>query len=429
VNTREDDARAAARLAGLKPVQAVSEARTPPQGFMNEARWNSLALMMLASSKSRIVGVIPTPLLEAFRQAASSSAQRMPHISYYTPRPELALASGPDVTTFANANRWHAGYMGLRNLVMASIGSAGAKGETVPDYHHFAFGIPALSYNCLLCTFDGNDELSRAFLLSELPSDVLMPDFVMSELVSSDLELKKYLKAIWRHEGRIQLREVACRPIDAAVAGGVAIPSLIVEGLAPFGSNLDVPRKLRPVAIVVARCYSPAGLEVLLKVRTPLTGTDDFWKLSLLSARVQEVDVARAFHATISGSNETDETALEDLWIAAEEPNPFLLPAEAFQHAAQREVALSLGLDVALDRLKPQGFQLVQHEKYGHQLGFMVFTLDLSRSGVHDEVRRATRLNRNNLKRIPVATLYNNGHDLNRFLLHGQRWLSETCFT
>lgn len=426
VSTRDDDARAAARLAGLQPAQVVHDASTPPQGLMNEARWSSLALMMLTSANTRIVGVIPTPLLGSLRQAiGSTEPYELPPIQYYTPRPDLALVSSPDATNFASAHRWYAGYIGLRNLVMSSKTSGD---NAISDYHHFAYGILALSYNCMVCTFDTNGELSRAFLLSELASDALSPDYVLSELSSSDPELKKYLKSVWRYEGRIQLREVTCKALDFADTDDKATPSLSIEAVAPYGSNVDMSKKLRPVAVVVARCYSPVGLEVLLKLRTPFTDADDFGKLSLLSARVQEIDVARAFRATISDSSESDETALEDLWIAAGEPRPFLLPIEAFQYAAQREVALSLGLNIELDRLKPKGFQLIQHEKYGNQLGFLVFVLDLSRSGTHDEVRRATSLNRNNLKRIPVSGLYNSGHDLNRFLLQGQRWLTETCF-
>jgi hypothetical protein len=394
---------------------------------MKEASWNSLALIMLASPNTRIVGVIPAPLLVSLRQAVGSTEPyELPPIQYYTPRPDLALVSGSDATSFANANRWHAGYIGLRNLVMASKPSGDG---AFPDYHHFAYGILALSYNCMICTFRTTGELSRAFLLSELASDALSPDYVLSELSSSDPELKKYLKSVWRHEGRVQLREVTCKAIDAVKPGDGETPSLTIEAVAPYGSNVGMSKKLRPVAVVVVRCYSPAGLEVLLKVRTPFTDADDFGKLSLLSARVQEIDVARAFRATISGSSESEATALEDLWIAAGEPRPFLLPVEAFQYAAQREVALSLGLNVELDRLKPMGFQLIQHEKYENQLGFMVFALDLSRSGTRDEVRRATSLNRNNLKRVPVSRLYNSGHDLNRFLLQGQRWLMDTCFT
>ncbi|MFD6265621.1 hypothetical protein ACFWFK_31405, partial [Micromonospora chalcea] len=101
---------------------------------------------------------------------------------------------------------------------------------------------------------------------------------------------------------------------------------------------------------------------------------------------------------------------------------------QPFRLAARREVSLTLGLHVELDRFERKGFHLVQHESEPVQLAFEVFTLDLVRSGQIDELRVA--LSRGpNLIRVLASELYRDESQLNRLLRQRRTWLTRTCFS
>ncbi|MEU1688520.1 hypothetical protein [Micromonospora sp. NPDC005707] len=426
-NLHSDDARAAARLVGI-PIQATpaGQGELLLRGTVTESGWRSLAGLIIDATRIWVVGVMPQPLVEALQREVEAMAEpRLPDIEYYTPRSELALNLGRELHCYVN--RWQAGYMGLRNLVNAAHGQR-ARGELARvEHRHFGTGISALSFNCLLHVVV-NDGPARSIMLSELLEDGDHPDHIAQVLPSSDAGLNDYLERLRRDGKPIRLREVRCRGMENPTSGEVEPDRLRIGELVPLGGVSRNPNLLRPISIVVVRCHSPAGLEVLLKRRTPLTDTDDFGKLSLLSARVQEVDVASALGATVSPSEESDIAALEDLWLAAGSPHPFVLPAEAFRLAARREVSLTLGLHVELDRFERKGFHLVQHESESVQLAFMVFTLDLVRSGQLDELRVA--LSRGpNLVRVLAPDLYNDEGQLNRLLRQRRKWLTKACFS
>lgn len=425
-NLHSDDARAAARLAGLP-----SQVRSDPvvqlsRGPADDGDWQTLAEQVVAASRVQVVGVMPELLIEALRRELEKTTNgHLPPLDYYTPLPEFALNLERGLHSYAR--RWQAGYMGLRNLVMATDAQA-TEQQRASGYRHFGFGLSALSFNCLLYLTTASGA-NQAFALTELLGSGARPDYLVHSLSANDPDLTAYLAGVAREGQPIRLREVRCRGIDDASPADDVQSRLRISQLVPLGAGIRPPNILRPVAIVVVRCQSPRGLEVVLKRRSPLTDTDDFGKLSLLSARVQESDVAAALSAAVSPSHESDEIAFEDLWLAAGSPKPFYLPVEAFRIAAQREVGVTLGLHLDLERFEPKGFQLVQHESAAvQQLAFMVFTLELVRSGQVDELRMAMSRNVANLERVPAAEMYRDEGQLNRLLRQRKHWLIENCF-
>lgn len=433
MSSREDDARAAAHLSGLPPTPRPSQS-PPLNGVAVEADdWKLVALAILSSEEIRVVGVMPGPLAEALRRgldaaaaAAGSAGQTsrkpsFPRVSYFTPLPEVALATGAG--DYPGQNRWQVGFTALSNLVHISTNT------TSGPEPQFAYGIPALTANCLVELNPGMDSNSRIFLLSELPGNGAQSGFIISEPNRSDGALRAHLERTERLARPIRVREVRCMAITES-AGENPAERLIVGALTPVGSPTIGSSILRPITIVVVRCPSPSGHDLILKMRSPLTDADDFGRLSLLSSRVRESDLAAAYGISLAASDDEDPAALEGIWLAAGKPDPFLLPPNAFRIAAQREAALTLGLDVSLDRFVERGFQIVEHEAGPDvQMGFKVFTLDLIRSGGgDDEYRRAMNSNGPSLRRVPVATLYDLEATLNRLLRKRRAWLTRNCF-
>ncbi len=425
-STHSDDARAAARLARI-PNQSTAPSSQVRRGLVDEDGWTALSQQIVQAASVQAVGVMPEVLIEAIRREIEADTRTsLPEFEYFTPLPEMTLNIGKH--HHRHASRWQAGYLGLRNLVMAAREHGPIEDPSDRGYRHFGNGVPALSFNCLICvkTTTGQED---AFLLTELLEDAASPRFFLYSLASADPQLASYVADIRRNSTPIRLREVRCHEGDSAAPSDELIHKLKIGELVPLGGTVRAPNVMRPIAIIVVRAHGPSGLEIILKRRTPLTDTDDFGKLSLLSARVQEVDLAGALHTSMSPSSENDDVALDDLWLAASSPTPFYLPLDAFKIAAQRELFITLGLHFDISRFINKGLQLVSHESSSvQQMAFVVFTLDLLRAGDVDELRAITKRNPVNLVRIPVGDVYSDEGRLNRLLRQRKRWLIDTCF-
>jgi hypothetical protein len=429
LSSRDDDARAAANLSGI-PRTARLPQSPPLNGVAVEADdWKILALAILEERRIRVTGLMPGPLIEALRRgldgALTASADYakpadFPEVTYLTPLPEIALTASSG--EYPGPNRWQIGYTGLSNLVRLSTNT------TSGPEPQFAYGIPALTANCLV-ELNPGQESGRVFLLTELPGSGGHAGFLISEPSRRDAALRDYLESLQSGARPIRVREVRCVWLNSPHRSDSS-EKLPVGALCAVGAPTTGSAVLRPITIVVVRCPSPSGRDLILKRRSPLTDADDFGKLSLLSSRVRESDLTTALGLSVAASDEEDEAALENIWLAAGRPDPFLLPPKAFLYAAQREVAQTLGLDVGLDRFVDRGFQVVEHEAGPEtQLGFRIFTLDLIRSGGgDDEYRRAISNNGSSLSRIPVATLYDQEAQLNRLLRKRKDWLKQNCF-
>ncbi len=354
------------------------------------------------------------------------TTSHLPPIRYFTPAPEIILGIDDHSRRSRVINRWHVGLHGLRNLVRVAR-TPTSHHPLVADHHSFVLGLSNLFIDCVALVYncEGHPQL---YLLTELPSTAVSshaPPIVLSTPVEGRADVVTHLQAVMSETSSVRLREVRCSPIAMNRSAG-ADTELTVRSLGPLGEDGIGAATLKPVALVVARCHSPNGLELVLKVRTRLTDIDDFDKLSLLSARVQEGDLAAALNSTVSSSVDDDMTALEDLWIAAGSPTPFVLPTKTFALAAQRELFVSCGLDIDEERLQFRGYQIVQHEDRDEQLGFAIFTVDFRRGPDVDEVRHALTRNPHGLVRVPIEAVYD-GRPINRFLRVGRTWLEQNC--
>jgi hypothetical protein len=175
------------------------------------------------------------------------------------------------------------------------------------------------------------------------------------------------------------------------------------------------------VAITILRATGRHGRSVILKVRSPLTDNDDFGKFSFLSARLLEEDLAAAL-SVVPDVLADAEAALDDLWFKVGSPDPFLVPEAAFLASARRDVFATTGLELATDRFKFRGMQILSREDTGLQLGFAVLTVDLDRA----EVQQARQSN-SALREVILSQLYTSHLPMNRFLTKRKEWLLSQC--
>ncbi len=163
-----------------------------------------------------------------------------------------------------------------------------------------------------------------------------------------------------------------------------------MKSLSPYGTTENSNDGItQPVAVSVLRADLPDGsCEIILKCRSVYTDTSDFGIYSLLSARIQEGDLAKGLDVTVPPGLDAA-TALERMWIAASSPRPFRVPIKAFLAAAQRDVFATAGLQVSPERFELVGSHFGKISDDGHRLGFVAFLVQLVRTEAEDELATA----------------------------------------
>ena len=380
--------------------------------------WAQLAQEVLRSKRVCLIGIAPRPLIAALREnwPSDDSTVPRPEVRYCTLAPRTVYQLAASDEGHCIYQQWNAALTGFRNILKLAANEAQG-----PDrFYHFAETIPSVTTTCLVqCEQDSE---RPAWLVCAAPG--VPDDWLVVPLSSaSPVDLIARL-----HTEPLRIRQVDCHCVDVDMEGQVQdFPQFQVTGLSPYGSPKTSGSILLPVAIAVLRAATPQGMEVVLKLRTPLTDNDDFGKLSLFSSRIQEEDLIRMLPATIP-EMPSAEASLERIWLEFGSPDPFVIPERAFVLAAQREVFVSAHLDLPPERFTFRGTHLVSREDTGIQLGFAVFTVDLSRTRHLDEVGRALFANVDGLRRVRVAELYGGNYSLNRLLLARKEWLMEACF-
>lgn len=410
------------------PASGRESPRPAPEEFVEAARWHDLAEEILAAREVEIYGIVPGPLLEAMRallESRESLVGALPPIAYYTATPQSVLRTYNEGIRTRLAYRWQVGFMGLRNVIDAAGRVEPSSGEDEPAVEALFTMSSSFSGCIVLIKKVGGGEEIRYFSVLPMHPDASERGRILElDVASSRDKLRRYLSRVAADAKQLKLREVFCEPEQA----GMHPPTtdLRMAGLAPYGGGRTKgSRRLKPVAILALRYRRAEGDQVLLKRRTELTDNDNFDKLSLLSARVQEADIASALGVGIS-DHEQDADAYDHLWVRSGELDPFPLPQEAFRLAARRELFVTCGLQLPDDRLEFDGlFVLDEHESAG-QLGFAVFHVNLQRS-CPDEASTALGRNPQALEAVPLADLYSEERsgELNRLLLFGKDWLTE----
>jgi len=218
-------------------------------------------------------------------------------------------------------------------------------------------------------------------------------------------------------------------------------PDLKINTLVPHGTILKNNPTCLPTAICVVRSEYENQEILLLKKRTAANSTDDLGKLSLLSSRVLEEEVADALGIPLSEGKSARE-AIDEMWVANYNTNgargPLTVPQSAFLRAAQRELFFSCGLDLAEDRFTFRGCQVIDREETSEQIFFCIFEVVLFRRGaaptgrgIADELITALNWNRQTITQLPQDSLYDSEHRgrLNRLLDRREDWLKDTIFS
>lgn len=437
-----EDAKAAVRLRGApdptkgkgrrleKPVEALDAAPAPPEAedFIEPERWLRLAEEICAAREVEFYGIVPRPLLEAMRtqlESRETLTGALPPIAYYTATPQSVLRTYNESVRTRLAYRWQVGFMGLRNLIDAASRVIASRQQGEPAIGALFTMSSSFSDCIVLIKKESGGEEIRYFSVLPMHAEASERGRLLElEVASSREELRRYMRKVAAKARRLQLREVLCEPERAG--SHPQSTDLRMAGLAPYGGRrASQSRQLKPVAIVALRCPRAEGDRVLLKRRSPLTDNDNFDRLSLLSARVQEADIASALSIGIS-DHEEDAEAYDHIWVRAGEQDPFHLPQEAFKLAARRELFVTCGLQMSDDRLEFDGLFVVDEHESAGQLGFAVFHVQLQRS-CPDEANIALGRNPLALEAVPLTDLYSpeRSAELNRLLLSGKDWLTE----
>lgn len=396
----------------------------PVASICNDAAWGRLADTILASRRVDFIGIMPLPLISAIFQRwplRESARQTSPDVRYVT-RPQSSIYEG---FTSPNGRRlwlaWGAALTGTRNMARR----ASAFATTGTGFHRFASTSDAVSENCIVRCRSSADQSGRRiiFVITRISqSDITESFYIQTELADVDSEMEDWISSTIVNSAPIIIREVDCRAVESVPeVPSTTFTPLNILRLSPYGATDQRTAYLRPIAITILRARGRHGRSVILKMRSALTDNDDYGKLSFLSGRILEEDLAAALSIAPELMAE-HEGALDALWVAAGEPSPFVVPKEAFIGAAKRDVLVTTGLDLDKNRFRFRGMQILNREDNGLQLGFTVLTVDLERI----EVLQA-RQTSPTLKEVSITELYTTDLPMNRFLTHRKEWLMSRC--
>jgi hypothetical protein len=375
---------------------------------------------VLNADRVDILGVFPAQFGHLLAELVQEQRPgRMPKVRYLTPAQErVSLYREPGVLGTL-VQRWLTGLTSLRNWLEPR-----PLGESDPTRLE-VFEFDDLYLDCLLWYRTGGVE--RAAIVTQLP---ILPaesdqDPAVSTVLASSLSepqvpyVRDFIGRYLERAARLVPRQLRCASSMSTDEPGGFRP--VIARIAPYGRL--VPDDVEPIAVTVVTAKTASGPSVVLKQRTEANSRDDFDTLSLLSERVLLDDVK-------PGIPEVNrDHALDALWVAAGQPDVFEIPEDGFRRAAQRELFLSCGLDVAVDRFSLRTTFLLDREGEDTYLGFYVFVLELNRGAPIDELDYARRWNRD-LRVVPFRELYGRSYRdrLNRLLRRREGWLREHVF-
>ena len=391
------------------------------------------------ASSITVLGIAPRSFVEAMQRMAKRASDSERTISwrtitYITPATTMVFANRGNARLGAVVQRWQSALIGIRNCVRQINSDLTQLTNSAQPVRLSLLEVDELYLETVLLFNDANGDGERMWV-SVGPA--LARDEAPYLLVDRDSNLFGQLKAA------IDRMRAASRPIVARqLELSPAEPqSMLVEGgpepalppeirsLQPIGTTPPHPSCL-PAAITVIRSAAAGRRIVLLKKRTRFTDNDDFDRLALVSSRLLEEDLAGALGVPIF-TDRSGPAALDAMWQATGRSEPIRVPLDAYVRAAQREVFISCGLDIAADRLGHRGFQLLDRDGAHQHLLFHVFELVLRRQVSQDELAMAEQWNPEQLVRVPENEIY--GPDyvgrLGRLLRTRQQWLQETVFS
>jgi hypothetical protein len=393
-----------------------------------------------------ICGVAPRPLVSAMESIVKDMRQEgrdfpWDHLHYITPVSAMILASRADVRLGGVVQQWQSALDGIRNCARQDEDRPIERISVGP---HQALRLSATSelYLGTLMLIVQRDTSQRRMWASVGPSQsrdeivFLAVDerdklFDLLENCVHRLEASSRQLAIRQAECALLSPEEVerlCADVEASDQG--TDPQLLtLTGLQAYGTQAFEGPSCLPVAIVVARSAAAGDQIVLLKKRTKFTDSDSFGRLSLLSSRLLEEDVAEALRVPTFTDRDVQH-AMDAMWKARGAEAHLTVPTGAFVRAAQRETFICCGLDLPANRFRFCGYQVLPTEG-GGQLCFADFEVILSRRTDPDELILAEAWNPENLVQVGEALLYSGLYRgrLNRLLSHREDWLRSVVFS
>jgi hypothetical protein len=227
------------------------------------------------------------------------------------------------------------------------------------------------------------------------------------------------------------LSETAIEEINAVRKdpGSLGADYLRLTGLRPYGTSPDDGPFCMPTVLVALRSVAAGEQVILLRRRTQLMDPDSVGRLSLISGRLLEEDIAAALGVPFEGHREASDS-MDMMWKAAGGARPLGIHLDAFIRAAQREILVWCGLDIPSERLHFCGYQSIPTGEGDGQICHALFELVLSRKGEPDELKRVEAWSQGDLLRVPETILYSKTSNIrvNR-LLTRLDWLEKVLFS
>lgn len=398
----------------------------------------ALEQALKTASSITICGVASRSLVEAMQRLArqavtASNPLPWQQITYITPAPNLVFSYQGRAQLGSVVQEWQAGLRGIRDCVNQLAPVLADSSPTAPPLQLLLLGTAELFLEVAMLTKDQETGLEHAWVSigpvlprEETPYLVFEQDTELFQRIASAVDQLSGLSKplVSRH------LDVATDGLQEAVqkCEPSGIPVLEIRSLAPVGSSPPSPSCM-PTAVTVLRSAAAGRPIVLLKRRTPFTDADDFDKLSLLSARLLEEDLAGAL-GVVMYPERPPGAALDAMWKSNGGVGPLAVPLETFIRAAQRDVFTTCGLDLPANRFSYRGCQLIEREENGRYLFYCIFEVVLFRSRYEDEVELAEEWNPQHLERVYQDVLYGSSYrrELNRLLIQRQDWLEKSIF-
>jgi hypothetical protein len=429
-----------------RPIKAIEQTDLTGLSLM------TLVAEMNTAPRVDVLGVFPRVLGEALlaTEATDLTPPSGPRsLTYFTPDRERVLAYRHEDHLGPVIQRWNTGLVCFRNWSARLGGASAAGGGEVLVFDD-------LSLDCIVvCRPETGPP--RIILLNFLPQAgvpsapqrVPQESLILTEVRETVDPVLARVETLREASAPLVARRLVCvhsgdggggRAGVGRGAGGLPEEfEPVLKDLRPYVSPRE-PTDAIPIAVVALYAESFHGPGVLLKHRTVSNSPDDFETLSLLSEQVMEQDLALAVDAPLPRDCVDDEM-LDHWWKAVGNPERIEIPHEAFVAAAQREVFLASGLDIARDRFTYCGSHLLEREDHGGQLGFFAFRVVLRRDHQVDELRRALEWD-DDLRFVLASTLYPPDRvagdppagdprrpRLNRLLRRRPEWVSSVLLT
>ena len=420
-----------ATAAGLLTGSAPDHARS-------ESEQDRIERALIAASSFTICGIAPRSLVDAMQRLAkqmSAAGQAIPweRITYITPASALIFATQGNARLGTAVQKWQAALKGIRDCVR-QIQEDAAATDAEPRTQLDLIGIMDLYLETVLVATE-QDTNREQIWVSVGPNLGRHEPLYLSLGPADDnfRQVKAMVDRLSKSGTAIVERELEMSPegLEDVRQLGPADPAhrLRVRSIQPLGATASSPSCL-PVAITVLRSAEAGRPVVLLKERSRFTDLDNFDKLSLLSARLLEEDLAGALGVPIFPEHDAT-TALDAMWKALGRQEQLAIPPRAFVRAAQREVFRSCGLDIPAERFAHRGCQLVERDDQPGCFNFFcVFEVILYRQRSDDELELAKTWN-DHLKALYEDLLYSSAaaQRLNHFLVARQEWLMAEVFS